>query len=238
MTVASTLLTIDMVTQEAVMIFKNSNAFMQNISTQYDSSFGVTGAKIGQALRIRLPLDYTVTDGPGLSAQDSVEQSVSLPLATQRHAWDHGQARNIGVIALRVPAPPASTVGDLVHGRRILGSFNVGFSSSDSARTSFLSGGRRIFFFSRKSRISPARHIDWNAFSCGERRCSAVQSACFIARGTSFQCAGQTSAPGPSFSRSQLSRVQTFGSARFLTGAPASALTDGPSTAAPSRSQP
>lgn len=79
------LLTIDMITQEAVMIFKNSNAFMQNIDTQYDSAFGISGAKIGQSLRLRLPLDYTVTNGPGLSAQDSVEQSITLPLATQRH---------------------------------------------------------------------------------------------------------------------------------------------------------
>ena len=82
---ANSLLTINMITAQAVMIFKNSNAFMQNIDTQYDSSFAQTGAKIGNALRIRLPLDYTVTDGPGLSAQDSVEQSISLPLATQRH---------------------------------------------------------------------------------------------------------------------------------------------------------
>lgn len=82
---ANTLLTINMITAEAVMLFKNSNAFMQNIDTQYDSSFAITGAKIGNALRIRLPLDYTVTDGPGLSAQDSAEQSISLPLATQRH---------------------------------------------------------------------------------------------------------------------------------------------------------
>lgn len=79
------LLTIDMITAEAVMLFKNSNAFMQNISTQYDDSFGVVGAKIGSSLRVRLPLDYTVTNGPGLSAQDSVEQSITLPLATQRH---------------------------------------------------------------------------------------------------------------------------------------------------------
>lgn len=82
---ASTLLTIDMVTREAVMLFKNSNAFMRNIDTQYDSSFGEAGWKIGNALRIRLPVDYVVTDGPGLSAQDSNEQSTSLSLATQRH---------------------------------------------------------------------------------------------------------------------------------------------------------
>lgn len=82
---ANSLLTIDMVTREAVMLFKNSNAFMQNIDTQYDDSFGVTGAKIGSTLRVRLPLDYVVTDGPGLSAQDSVEQQTTLALATQRH---------------------------------------------------------------------------------------------------------------------------------------------------------
>lgn len=82
---ANTLLTIDMITREAVALFKNSNAFMQNISTQYDSSFGVQGAKIGSTLRIRLPLDYVVTNGPGLSAQDSVEQQTTLALATQRH---------------------------------------------------------------------------------------------------------------------------------------------------------
>jgi len=85
MNMASSLLTINMVTAQAVMIFKNSNAFMQNIDTQYDSSFAVSGAKIGSALRVRLPTDYVVTDGPGLSAQDTVEQSISLPLATQRH---------------------------------------------------------------------------------------------------------------------------------------------------------
>jgi hypothetical protein len=74
-----------MITAEAVMIFKNSNAFMQNLSTQYDSSFAITGAKIGSQLRVRLPLDYTVTDGPGLQAQDSQEQQLTLALATQRH---------------------------------------------------------------------------------------------------------------------------------------------------------
>lgn len=82
---ANSLLTISMITAEAVMIFKNSNAFMQNLSTQYDSSFAISGAKIGSQLRVRLPLDYTVTDGPGLQTQDSQEQQLTLALATQRH---------------------------------------------------------------------------------------------------------------------------------------------------------
>lgn len=79
------LLTTLAITRLAVRLFKNSNAFIQNIDTQYDDQFAVEGAKIGDTLKIRLPNDYTVTDGPGLSAQDTNEQSTSLVVNFQRH---------------------------------------------------------------------------------------------------------------------------------------------------------
>ncbi len=82
---ANTLLTIDMITREAVRLWKNSNAFLQNVDMQYDDSFANSGAKIGSTLRIRLPNDFTVTTGPGLSVQDTNEQSTTLVLATQKH---------------------------------------------------------------------------------------------------------------------------------------------------------
>lgn len=82
---ANSLLTINMITREAVRLWKNSNAFLQNVDMQYDDSFAVTGAKIGSALRIRLPNDFTVTTGPALSVQDTAEQSTTLTLATQKH---------------------------------------------------------------------------------------------------------------------------------------------------------
>lgn len=50
-----------------------------------DNEFGKTGAKIGSQLRIRMPNDYIVTDGPGIDAQDTSEQQVVLTMATQRH---------------------------------------------------------------------------------------------------------------------------------------------------------
>lgn len=81
----NSLLTINMITREAVRLWKNSNAFLQNVDMQYDDSFAVSGAKIGNSLRIRLPNDFTVTDGPGLSVQDTSEQSTTLVMATQRH---------------------------------------------------------------------------------------------------------------------------------------------------------
>jgi hypothetical protein len=73
------------ITRLAVRLFKNSNAFIQNIDTQYSDQFAVDGAKIGDTLRIRLPNDYTVADGPALSAQDTNEQSTSLVVNIQRH---------------------------------------------------------------------------------------------------------------------------------------------------------
>lgn len=82
---ANQLLTISMITREAVRLWKNSNAFIQNVDMQYDDSYAIAGAKIGSALRIRLPNDFVVTTGPGLSVQDTAEQSITLTLATQKH---------------------------------------------------------------------------------------------------------------------------------------------------------
>ncbi len=82
---AQLLLNVDMITRSAVALFKNTNYFMQSLNTQYDGMFGIDGAKIGDTARIRLPNDYVVTDGPALSAQDTVEQKTTLTLAFQRH---------------------------------------------------------------------------------------------------------------------------------------------------------
>ncbi len=82
---ANSLLTIDMITRESVRLWKNSNAFIQNVDMQYDSSFAVSGAKIGDSLRIRLPNDFTVATGPALQVQSTAEQSTTLVLATQKH---------------------------------------------------------------------------------------------------------------------------------------------------------
>ena len=81
---ANSLLTINMITREAVRLWKNSNAFIQHVDMQYDDNFAKSGAKIGSALRIRLPNDFTVRSGPAAQVQDTAEQSTSLVLATQK----------------------------------------------------------------------------------------------------------------------------------------------------------
>lgn len=82
---ANNLLTISMITREAIELFVNSNAFIKNIDRQFDSEFGKGGAKIGSQLRIRLPNDYIVTSGPAASVQDTSEQQTVLTMATQQH---------------------------------------------------------------------------------------------------------------------------------------------------------
>ena len=80
-----TYLTIDMITAEAVMLFKNSNLFIMNMDTQYDDQFAVDGAKIGDTLRIRLPSDFVVTDGPAMQLQNNTQQYTSLTVSSQKN---------------------------------------------------------------------------------------------------------------------------------------------------------
>lgn len=81
---SNSLLTINMITREAIDLFRNSNAFIKNLDRQYDDQFAREGAKIGTALRIRLPNDYVVRDGPVASPQDTQEQSTTLVVSTQK----------------------------------------------------------------------------------------------------------------------------------------------------------
>jgi len=83
MTTSNSLLTISQITNEAVRLFTQSNAFLRTVSRQYDDQFARTGAKIGSTLRIRLPNDYTVSTGPAITPQGTNEQNTSLTVATQ-----------------------------------------------------------------------------------------------------------------------------------------------------------
>jgi len=112
---ANSLLTRLEITRKAIRLFTNSNAFIKSIDKQYDSQFAVAGAKIGATLKVRLPNDYTVTDGPGLSLQDTAEQQTTLTVATQRHV-DTGfstaeMALSLDDYAERITKPKMNNLG-------------------------------------------------------------------------------------------------------------------------------
>lgn len=81
---SNVLLTPTAVTRESLRILHQKLSFVGTIVREYDDSFAKDGAKIGDSLKIRLPNQYTVRTGKTLVAQDTVESSVTLQVATQK----------------------------------------------------------------------------------------------------------------------------------------------------------
>lgn len=81
---SNTILTPTAVTREALRVLHQKLNFIGTINRQYDDSFAKSGAKIGEALKIRLPNEYTVRTGRPISVQNTTETSVSLTVATQK----------------------------------------------------------------------------------------------------------------------------------------------------------
>lgn len=83
---ANSLVTIDMVTREALRIAHEKCQFIGTTDRQYDDSFAKTGAKIGQALRVRKPNQYVRTQGSRvMDVQEQAEGTASITVATQDH---------------------------------------------------------------------------------------------------------------------------------------------------------
>jgi hypothetical protein len=77
---SNTLLTINMITKEALRVLHQKCNFINNVNRSYDDRYANEGAKIGDSLRIRLPVRYTATIGTSasISVQNTVEENVNL----------------------------------------------------------------------------------------------------------------------------------------------------------------
>lgn len=80
---ANNLLTLDMITERAIMLFQDTNFLIKNANRQYEDYYANRGAKIGDTLRIRLPNDFTVREGQAAAPQSTNEQYTTLTLAYQ-----------------------------------------------------------------------------------------------------------------------------------------------------------
>ena len=80
---ANTLLTISMITREALRVLENSLTFTKGVNRQYDGKFGVEGAKIGTVLNVRKPPRYVGRTGTAISIEDATETQVAVTLDTQ-----------------------------------------------------------------------------------------------------------------------------------------------------------
>ena len=82
----NSLVTIDMITRESLRIAHEKCQFIGTTDRQYDDAYAKTGAKIGAALRVREPNQYTRTQGSRvMDVQDQTERNGTITLATQDH---------------------------------------------------------------------------------------------------------------------------------------------------------
>lgn len=81
---SNTLLTIDMITKEALRLAHEKAKFIGTTIRSYDDSFAQKGAKIGDTLRIRKPARYSRRQGSRvMDVQDSEQEKTSLTVSTQ-----------------------------------------------------------------------------------------------------------------------------------------------------------
>lgn len=81
---SNSLLTISMITREALRVLSNNLTFTGNVNRNYDDQFGRSGAKIGQTVNIRKPARYNGRVGTAISIEAQNETYTPLVLNTQR----------------------------------------------------------------------------------------------------------------------------------------------------------
>lgn len=118
---ANTLLTIDMITREALRILENNLTFTKYIARDYDDQYAQGGAKIGDTLRIRKPARYTIRTGQTLALQNHIETQVPLTLEWQDgvdiNFTSQELALSIDDFSQRILAPAVSQVANQVDQR-------------------------------------------------------------------------------------------------------------------------
>ena len=81
----NTFLTIGQVTRELLLHLKGNLAFTRGVSRQWENQFAQTGAKIGAPLQIRKTPKYAVQSGAPFTAQNYIEEYVTLIVNQQKH---------------------------------------------------------------------------------------------------------------------------------------------------------
>lgn len=81
----NSIITPSMIAKESLMAFKNQLGFTKSVNRRYSKEFAQSGAKVGDTINIRVPVQYEAKDGPVIDIQDTQERSVSLVLDQHKH---------------------------------------------------------------------------------------------------------------------------------------------------------
>lgn len=134
------LVTIDMVTREALRIAHEKCQFIGSVDRQYDDSFAKTGAKIGTALRVRKPNQYVRTTGSRvMSVQEQAETTSSITIATQDHvdmSFNSSElALSIDEISKRYIEPAVSVLVSAIEGDFLAAATKATYNVAGTAGT-------------------------------------------------------------------------------------------------------
>lgn len=119
-----TILTISMITNEALMVMENELTFTGRINRKYDDQFAIDGAKIGDTINVRRPARFTVSSGPTLQVQDFYESSVPVKVGDTNYYGDQAHVDtsfttkdlrlSLGDFSTRVIRPAVSQIANSV----------------------------------------------------------------------------------------------------------------------------
>lgn len=115
---SNNLLTVSMITNEALMVLENDTVFTKGVTREYDDQFAITGAKIGNTLNIRRPGRFIGTTGPNLNVEDFNETYVPVTLSTQFHVdtqfTTQDLALSLGAFSDRIVKPTVAAIANKV----------------------------------------------------------------------------------------------------------------------------
>lgn len=121
---SNNLLTISMITQEALAVIENELTFTSEVNREYDDRFAITGAKIGNTVNVRRPGRFIGTIGPALSVEDFNETSIPVTLTTQFHVdtqmTTQDLALSMDMFSDRLLKPAIATIANKVDSDGLL----------------------------------------------------------------------------------------------------------------------
>ena len=115
---SNNLLTISKITNETLMVLKNSTTAANRISQEYNDQFAQTGAKIGATLNVRKPGRFIGTTGADLNVEDFNETFVPVTLTTQFHVDTQFSTQDLALsmdgFSDRVIKPAMAAIGNKI----------------------------------------------------------------------------------------------------------------------------
>ncbi len=150
---SNSLLTIGMITNEALAVLENNLVFTKQVNREYDDQFAKKGAKIGDTCNVRKPVRYVGRRTPALAVENTVESSVPITLNNQ-YGCDVSftsaeLALSIDEFSDRILKPAIATVANMIDydGLQLYKNIynNVGTSGvTPSALLTYLQAGVKL----------------------------------------------------------------------------------------------